>query len=116
MLPIPSKHELLVRLPRLIFGLVLFGVGAAMMVIAGLGLSPWEVMAQGISFNTGIPIGTVGILIGIVVLVLWIPLKERLGLGTILNVFIIGIVIDLTLWIAPETVENLGKAGVTYAT
>jgi len=95
------------RLPRLIFGLVLFGIGAAMMVLAGLGLSPWEVMAQGISFNTGIPIGTVGILIGIVVLLLWIPLKEKLGIGTILNVFIIGIVIDLTLWIAPQTVENL---------
>jgi len=107
MLPTPSRHDLIMRLPRLIFGLVLFGIGAAMMVLAGLGLSPWEVMAQGISFNTGIPIGTVGILIGIVVLLLWIPLKEKLGIGTILNVFIIGIVIDLTLWIAPQTVENL---------
>jgi len=107
MLPTPSRHDLMMRLPRLIFGLVLFGIGAAMMVLAGLGLSPWEVMAQGISFNTGIPIGTVGILIGIVVLLLWIPLKEKLGIGTILNVFIIGIVIDLTLWIAPQTVENL---------
>lgn len=107
MLPTPSRHELVARLPRLVFGLVLFGVGAAMMVLARLGLSPWEVMAQGISFNTGIPIGTVGILIGIVVLLLWIPLKEKLGIGTILNVFIIGIVIDLTLWMAPEIVENL---------
>jgi uncharacterized membrane protein YczE len=107
MLPTPSKQQLLVRIPRLIFGLVLFGWGAAMMVSAGLGLSPWEVMAQGISFNTGIPIGTVGILIGIVVLLLWIPLKEKFGIGTVLNVFIIGIVIDLTLWMAPEIVENL---------
>ena len=107
MLPTPSRHDLMMRLPRLIFGLVLFGIGAAMMVLAGLGLSPWEIMAQGISFNTGIPIGTVGILIGIVVLLLWIPLKEKLGIGTILNVFIIGIVIDLTLWIAPQTVENV---------
>jgi uncharacterized membrane protein YczE len=78
-----------------------------MMVLAGLGLSPWEVMAQGISFKTGIPIGTVGILIGIVVLFMWIPLNEKLGIGTILNVFIIGIVIDLTLWLAPESVESL---------
>jgi uncharacterized membrane protein YczE len=90
-----------------VFGLILFGFGAAMMVLAGLGLSPWEVMAQGISFKTGIPIGTVGILIGIVVLFMWIPLKEKLGIGTILNVFIIGIVIDLTLWLAPESVESL---------
>ena len=107
MLPIPSRQELFRRIPRLVFGLVIFGIGAAMMVLSDLGLSPWEVMAQGISFKTGIPIGTVGILIGIVVLLLWIPLKEKLGIGTILNVFIIGIVIDLTLWFAPESVEGL---------
>ena len=107
MLPIPSRQELIRRIPRLVFGLVIFGIGAAMMVLSDLGLSPWEVMAQGISFETGIPIGTVGILIGIVVLLLWIPLKEKLGIGTILNVFIIGIVIDLTLWFAPESVEGL---------
>jgi uncharacterized membrane protein YczE len=107
MLPIPSRQELIRRIPRLVFGLVIFGIGAAMMVLSDLGLSPWEVMAQGISFKTGIPIGTVGILIGIVVLLLWIPLKEKLGIGTILNVFIIGIVIDLTLWFAPESVEGL---------
>jgi len=107
MLPLPSRQQLAIRLPRLIFGLTLFGIGAAMMVLSGLGLSPWEVMSQGISFRTGIPIGTVGILIGIVVLLLWIPLKEKLGIGTIFNVFIIGIVIDTTLWLAPDTVENL---------
>jgi uncharacterized membrane protein YczE len=107
MLPTPSRRQLAIRLPRLVFGLVLFGFGEAMMVLAGLGLSPWDVMSQGISFNTGIPIGTVGILIGIVVLVLWIPLKEKLGVGTILNVFIIGIVLDLTLWFAPESIEYL---------
>jgi uncharacterized membrane protein YczE len=107
MLPIPSRQQLIARIPRLVFGLILFGLGAAMMVLAGLGLSPWEVMAQGISFKTGIPIGTVGILIGIVVLFMWIPLREKLGIGTILNVFIIGIVIDLTLWLAPESVESL---------
>jgi uncharacterized membrane protein YczE len=107
MLPIPSRQELIARIPRLVFGLILFGVGAAMMVLSHLGLSPWEVMAQGISFKTGIPIGTVGIMIGIVVLLLWIPLKEKLGIGTIMNVFIIGIVIDLTLWLAPESVDVL---------
>jgi uncharacterized membrane protein YczE len=107
MLPLPSRQQLAIRLPRLIFGLIVFGIGAAMMVLSDLGFSPWEVMAQGISFKTGIPIGTVGILIGIVVLLLWIPLKERLGIGTILNVFIIGIVIDTTLWLTPDTVESL---------
>ncbi|GMQ93639.1 MAG: membrane protein [Acidimicrobiia bacterium] len=88
------------------FGLVLFGMGIAMMVIADLGLSPWEVLHQGISRRAGIPIGTVSILTGIVVLLLWIPLGERVGIGTILNVFIIGIVMDLTLWIGPESMDT----------
>ena len=107
MLPTPSWHELARRLPRLIVGLVLFGIGVAMMVLAELGLSPWEVMSQGISFNTGIPIGTVGILIGIVVLLLWIPLKEKVGIGTIFNVILIGIVVDLTLWALPATIDEM---------
>jgi len=103
----PSRSELHRRVPRLVLGLVVFGVGIAMMVISDLGLSPWEVLHQGISGRTGIPIGTVTILTGIVVLVLWVPLRERVGIGTILNVLIIGVVMDLTLWIAPESVDPL---------
>ena len=105
MLPLPSRAELARRLPRLLIGLVLFGVGIAMMVIADLGLAPWEVLHQGISVKTGIPIGTVGIITGILVLVLWIPLREHPGVGTIANVLLIGVVIDLTLWIGPDGVE-----------
>lgn len=101
----PTKQQLVARLPRLLVGLVLFGIGVAFMVAANLGLSPWEVLHQGISRNTGIPIGTVGIFTGIVVLLLWIPLKERIGIGTMFNVVMIGIVIDLTLWVLPETIE-----------
>jgi len=107
MLPTPTKKELTARLPRLIVGLVLFGVGIAMMVIANLGLSPWEVMHQGISRHTGIPIGTVGIMTGIIVLLLWIPLKERIGIGTMLNVILIGLVVDASLWLLPETIETM---------
>jgi uncharacterized membrane protein YczE len=107
MLPTPSRSEIRTRVPRLILGLVLFGIGIALMVIADLGLSPWEVMHQGISRNTGIPIGTVGILTGIVVLLLWIPLRERIGIGTILNVILIGVVVDSFLWLLPETIEVL---------
>jgi uncharacterized membrane protein YczE len=107
MLPMPSRSEIYRRVPRLVFGLVLFGIGIALMVIANLGLSPWEVLHQGLSRNTGIPIGTVGILTGIVVLLLWIPLKERIGIGTILNVILIGIVVDTSLWVLPDTVETL---------
>lgn len=85
------------RLPRLFLGLVLCGVGIASMVAADLGLGPWDVLHQGVSRLTGIPIGMVGILVGVVVLGLWFPLRERPGLGTILNVVVIGVVIDLTL-------------------
>jgi len=105
-LPIPTRTELLRRLPRLIVGLVLFGVGIAMLVIANLGLPPWEVMHQGISQRTGIPLGTVGIMTGILVLLLWIPLKERIGIGTVFNVFLIGIVIDVTLAVFPDTIDT----------
>jgi uncharacterized membrane protein YczE len=107
MLPMPTKSQLAARLPRLIVGLILFGIGIAIMVVANLGLSPWEVLHQGISRNTGIPIGTVGIITGVLVLVLWIPLKERIGIGTILNVILIGIVVDLTLWALPATIDEM---------
>jgi uncharacterized membrane protein YczE len=107
MLPTPTRQELAARLPRLIVGLVLFGIGIAIMVIANLGLSPWEVLHQGISLRTGIPIGTVGILTGILVLLLWIPLRERIGIGTLLNVLLIGLVVDASLWLLPDDIETM---------
>jgi uncharacterized membrane protein YczE len=105
MLPTPTRQEFKARLPRLIVGLVLFGIGVALMVVADLGLSPWEVLHQGISFRTGISIGTVAIMTGIGVLLLWIPLHERVGIGTILNVLIIGPVVDISLWLLPDQIE-----------
>lgn len=89
------------------FGLVLFGVGVSMMIIANLGLSPWTVFHQGISQHTDIAIGTVTILSGIAVLLLWIPLGEKVGIGTILNVLVIGTVINVTLGAAPESFDTL---------
>lgn len=97
------------RVPRLMLGLVLFGLGLALMVAADLGLGPWEVFHQGISDQTGIPIGTVGIITGALVLVLWIPLRERIGLGTLLNVVVIGVVIDLTLLLIDEPSATVVK-------
>ena len=101
-LTIPHTSELRRRVPRLLFGLVLCGLGIALTVRADLGLGPWDVLHQGLSDRTGIPIGTVGILVGFVVLLAWVPLRERLGIGTVLNVIIIGVVIDLTLWLLPD--------------
>lgn len=108
MLPLPSRLELRRRLPRLLWGLVLFGLGLAMMVASDLGLAPWEVLHQGIARHVPLGIGTVGIGTGIIVLLLWFPLGERLGLGTALNTVVIGIVIDVTLiWLDVPASQTL---------
>jgi uncharacterized membrane protein YczE len=105
MLPFPPADELRRRVPRLLGGLVLFGVGIALMVQADLGLAPWDVLHQGVSERSGIAIGTVTILTGAVVLLLWIPIRERPGLGTLLNVLVIGLVVDATLAVVDAPTE-----------
>lgn len=85
------------RLARLFGGLALIGIAVALMVRARLGLGPWDVLHQGIAERTGIAIGTVGILVGFAVLAIWIPLRERPGVGTLANMIGIGVVIDLVL-------------------
>ena len=95
-----------VRIARCLLGLVLLGVGIGLTVAADLGLSPWDVLHQGISERTGITIGTASIAVGIVVLLMWIPLRERPGLGTVMNVFVIGTTVDLTLLVV-DTPEPL---------
>jgi uncharacterized membrane protein YczE len=84
-------------MPRLLSGLTLCGVGIAMLIRADLGLGPWDVLHQGLSVTTGISIGLASILVGFVVLLLWFPLRERPGVGTITNIIMIGLVIDATL-------------------
>jgi uncharacterized membrane protein YczE len=107
MLPIPSTPELKQRVPRLLLGLMMFGVGLALMVVSDLGLSPWNVLHQGISVRTGLPLGTVVIIMGMFVLLLWIPLKERFGIGTVGNIVFVGLVLDLTLLVTPDHVEGI---------
>lgn len=94
------------RVPRLVAGLVLCGLGIAFMVAADLGLAPWSVLDQGISDRTGIPIGTVSIIVGALVLLAWLPLRERPGLGTVLNVLLIGLTIDAALLVL-ETPDGM---------
>lgn len=91
------------RLVRLFVGLLCFGLGIALLVHADLGLGPWDVLHQGISRRTGIPIGTVGIIVGALLLLLWIPLRQRVGIGTVANTLVIGVVIDVTLWLLPAS-------------
>lgn len=104
MLPFPSPVELRRRLPRLLVGLVVFGTGIALLVRSDLGLPPWDVLHQGLSDRTGIPIGTTGILVSLPVLVVACALGVRPGLGTLLNILVVGGTIDLTLVLLP-TVE-----------
>jgi uncharacterized membrane protein YczE len=90
------------RLAQLIVGLVLFGVGIAMMLQSGLGLPPWDVLHQGLTEQFGLSVGVWSIIISFVVLLLWLPLRERYGLGTLLNAIIIGVVIDVAALVIPE--------------
>jgi uncharacterized membrane protein YczE len=93
--------NLLRRLVNLYLGLVLFGVSMAMLVEAHLGLIPWDVLHQGISRHTGWSLGTTVIVIGFLVLLLWIPLRERPGFGTLSNVVVIGLALDATVRLLP---------------
>lgn len=105
MLPPPSRWSpgiVLPRLPGLLAGLVVFGTGIAMMVQAGLGLGPWEVFHQGIGRLTGLQLGTVSILLGIPILAAWWPLGERPGVGTVLNILVIGSATNVGLGLIPE--------------
>jgi uncharacterized membrane protein YczE len=85
------------RLVRLFGGLVLFGFGLALLVHADLGLDPWNVFNQGVSRHTGLTLGTLTVISSLVLLLLWIPLRQRPGLGTIANAFVVGPALDLGL-------------------
>ena len=102
MLTLPPPTEIRRRLPRLSVGLTACGVGLALMVRSDLGLGPWEVLHQGISQRVGLPIGFVGIVVGFLVLLGWIPMRQRMGIGTLSNVIWMGIVIDGVLAALPE--------------
>jgi len=85
------------RLVQLYAGLILYGVSLALQIRAGLGLDPWDVFHQGVSDRTGLSFGTIVIITGALVLLAWIPLRQKPGIGTVSNVFVLGIVVDITL-------------------
>ncbi len=97
------------RLPGLLVGLVLFGIGIALMVESGLGLGPWEVLHQGLADQLGLQIGTVSILLGIPILLLWWPLGERPGIGTLINVVLIGASTDGAIAVLPTADTTLSQ-------
>ena len=94
------------RLMVLIFGLMIFGIGEAFLVVTSLGNSPWVVLSEGISLNSSLNIGESTFLVSVVVLLLWIPLRQKPGFGTLANIVVIAASIELGLLIIP-TVENV---------
>ena len=89
------------RLTQLIVGLGLYGVSEAMMIAPGVGVDPWDVFHTGLARISGIAVGTVLIIVGALVLLLWIPLRQRPGIGTVANVIVIGGLVDLILPAVP---------------
>ncbi len=89
------------RLSQLYAGLLLYGVSDAMLLLAGLGVDPWDVLHQGLSRRLGLGVGTWAVIVGALVLLLWIPLRQRPGFGTLSNVVLIGVVIDVVMASVP---------------
>ena len=89
------------RVIQLLVGLVLYGAGCALTIEAGLGVDPWTVFAQGLSVHTGIGIGWITNIVGFFVLLLWIPLRQKPGVGTIANILLVGTSMQVVLWIVP---------------
>lgn len=90
------------RSARLFTGLVMFGLSLALLVNADLGLDPWNVFHQGVSGRTGLTLGTVTVLSSFLCLLAFIPLRQRVGLGTVANALVVGPVVDLGVWLLPE--------------
>ncbi|MER6329831.1 hypothetical protein ABT298_10970 [Streptomyces sp. NPDC001034] len=103
------------RLLQLYVGLTLYGVSSALLVTSGLGLEPWGVLHQGLARRTGLSIGEVAIIVGAAVLLLWIPLRLRPGLGTVSNVFLIGLSLDATLALLPAAHSLLARVPLMFA-
>jgi uncharacterized membrane protein YczE len=101
--PASSPRRFVRRLSQLYAGLVLYAVSMALVINSGLGNMPWDVFHQGLARRTGLSIGFWVIAVGLVILLAWIPLRERPGIGTLSNILVIGFLIDLALWAVPES-------------
>jgi uncharacterized membrane protein YczE len=103
------------RTIRLLAGLVLFGLALALLVQADLGLDPWTVFAQGVSRHTGLSLGTVTVLSSLLVLTMWIPLRQQPGVGTIANAVVVGPVLDLGIALIPAAGQPATQAAFLAA-
>jgi uncharacterized membrane protein YczE len=100
------------RLLQLLIGLAMYGVSLAMFIRAGLGLDPWDVFHQGLAGKTGLSIGTVVVIVSFLVLLLWIPLRQRPGFGTLSNAVLVGMFADVGLALIPEFSHLGGQIGM----
>ena len=99
--PLPVTRDPVRRLPQLLLGLVLYGLSMAMQLRATLGLNPWDVLHDGLTEQTPLGFGTVVAVTGVAVLLLWIPLRQRPGVGTVANVVVIAVSVDVALAVLP---------------
>ena len=97
------------RVAQLLVGLFLYGFAIAMMIRAGLGIAPWDVLSQGIVLHTGINYAVVTNVIGALVLLLWIPIRQKPGIGTVVNVALIGPSIEVGLLLLPQTDDLVAR-------
>ena len=103
------------RLVQLFAGLALYGVSLALVLRAGLGLAPWDVLHQGLAGILGTTVGQMVIAVSFVVLLLWIPLRERPGFGTVANAVLVGVFVDLTLMVLDDAGPWWGRVALLLA-
>jgi uncharacterized membrane protein YczE len=95
--PVTVTQSPVRRLPQLFAGLTLYGASMGLMIRSSLGLDPWDVLHEALSERTGLTFGTITAIVGALVLLCWIPLRQRPGVGTVANIFVIAVAVDLTL-------------------
>ncbi|RZS44654.1 putative membrane protein YczE [Herbihabitans rhizosphaerae] len=103
------------RLAQLLFGLALYGSSAALTIRATLGLNPWNVLHEAISKRTGLSFGTVVAIVGVTVLLAWLPLRQRPGIGTVANVVVTALAVDATLAVVPAPTDLVARVALLVA-
>ena len=104
-----------IRLTRCLAGLAMFGLGISLLIEAHLGAAPWDVFHQGLAELTGISVGTIIVIVGVAILLLWIPLRQKPGVGTLLNALEIGVTVDLIMPLLPSTDLLVVRVGYMLA-
>lgn len=113
--PVSVRRRPATRLPQLLGGLVLYGVSMALMVRSDLGLDPWDVLHQGLANRVNLSFGTITAITGVAVLLAWVPLRQRPGVGTVANVVVIAVAVDAALALIPHLSALAPRIGLMVA-